>query len=122
MKNNLHKLVQGARETLFEGLTLLESVDDRSYSTRPATIETDSAGNHLRHCLEFFDCLIAGVTNGEVDYAARKRDRPVARDRVLGMLRLAETIDRLQSLSVPAAFGVAPSTLRFQAEAAACAP
>lgn len=174
MNNNLTRLVEGARQTLVEGLTLLESVDDRSYSARPSTIETDSAGNHLRHCLEFFDCLLAGLASGEVDYAARKRDRAVAHDRVLGMLRIAEMIDRLQSLerlsgderilvrceddeegrwtpstvsreleflrshtvhhyaliaiilrcqslAVPGAFGVAPSTLRFQAEATVCA-
>ena len=98
MENNLTRLVEGARQTLVEGLTLLESVDDRSYSARPVTIETDSAGNHLRHCLEFFDCLLGGLASGKVDYASRKRDRAVARDRVLGMLRIAEMIDRLQSI------------------------
>ena len=174
MKRNLTKLVQGARETLIEGLTLLESVDNQRYAARSVTLETDSAGSHMRHCLEFFDCFLSGLGEGAVDYTARKRDGAIARDRLLGMLRIAEVIDRLralerldadgpllvrgeddeqggwtsstparelqflrshtvhhyaliaiilrsQSLEVPAAFGVAPSTLRFQAEAVGCA-
>ena len=174
MKRNLTQLVQGARETLFEGLALLESVDDQCYAARSIALETDSAGSHMRHCLEFFECFLSGLGNRAVDYASRKRDRAIAQDRLLGMLRIAEMIDRLQmlerldaddrivvrgeddeqgcwtpstlgrelaflrshtvhhyalmaiilrsqSLEVPAAFGVAPSTLRFQAEATACA-
>ncbi len=174
MKRNLTKLVEAARETLFEGLALLQSVDDGSYAARPTALGTDSAGSHMRHCLEFFDCLLAGVDDLAVDYTARRRDDAIARDRLLGMLRIGEVVDRLrtlegfdadsrifvrgeddetgcwtpstigreleflrshtvhhyalmaiilrsQALEVPTAFGVAPSTLRYQAEATACA-
>ncbi len=98
MKTNLSKLVEATRETLIEGLTLLESVDNRSYSQRPMTIETDSAGNHVRHCLEFFHCFLAGVSGRAVDYAARERHRDIACDRLLGMLRIAEVIQQLRAL------------------------
>ena len=98
MKGNLSKLVEATRETLVEGLSLLESVDDRSYSARPEALETDSAGNHIRHCLEFFECFLAGINSREVDYAARKRRREIAQERLLGILQVAEVIDRLQAL------------------------
>lgn len=98
MKTNLSKLVEATRETLMEGLTLLESVDNKSYSERPMTIETDSAGNHVRHCLEFFDCFLAGVISRKVDYAARERHRLIARDRSRAMLRIAEVIGQLRGL------------------------
>ena len=174
MKGNFSKLIQATRGTLVEGLALLESVDDRSYSERLEALEIDSAGNHVRHCLEFFECFLDGLSRREVDYAARKRHREIAQERLLGMLQVAEVIDRLQaleqldaedqilvraeddeegywtpstlgreleflrshtvhhyaliaiilrahSLAVPAAFGVAPSTLRVRAARTTCA-
>lgn len=174
MRSTLDSLIESTRSTLLEGLELIESVDDEAYAAAPTQLETDSAGNHMRHCLEFFGCFLTGLSAGAVDYAARKRDRAVGRDRLLGMLRIAEVLDSLEQLrgedseaaiavraedelegawtpstlgreleflrshtvhhyalialilraheaQVPASFGVAPSTLRHQAEVAACA-
>ena len=87
MKSDLSKLLEGVRETLTAGLALLESVDDQRYAARPLILETDSAGNHMRHCLEFFECFFAGLGDGSVDYAARKRDSAIARNRLLPVSR-----------------------------------
>ncbi len=98
MRPTLDCLIESTRSTLLEGLSLIESIDDDAYALAPPLLETDSAGNHVRHCLEFFGCLLAGVSAGTVDYAARKRDRTVGRDRLLGMLRIAEAVEGLDNL------------------------
>lgn len=33
-----------------------------------------TVGAHVRHCLEFYQCLFAGIESGEVDYDARQRN------------------------------------------------
>jgi len=174
VKDTLQTLVESTKQTLLEGLTLIDSLDEAGYSATASSLGADSAGNHIRHYLEFFECFLDGLKIGAVDYASRRRDRAVGQDRLLGMLRTAETMERLDALrtldssapisvraeddtedawmpstlgreleflrshtvhhyglialivrmhgaTVPSTFGVAPSTLRFQAEAPACA-
>lgn len=174
MENSPNTLIDSTRSTLLEGLALIESVDDNSYATAPQSLQTNSAGNHLRHCLEFFECFLDGPHSEAVDYASRRRTLAVGEDRLLGMLRIAEVVERLDGLRpvgsntpvlvraedelgdvwtpstvgreleflrshtvhhyalialilrahqvhVASSFGVAPSTLRFQTEASACA-
>jgi hypothetical protein len=38
-------------------------------------------GGHLRHCLEFYTCLLDGLQTGRVDYDARRRDPRIEVDR-----------------------------------------
>jgi len=38
----------------------------------------DSAvGGHFRHCIDFYDCFLAGLPSGRIDYDARRRAREV---------------------------------------------
>lgn len=33
-----------------------------------------TVGGHVRHCIEFYQCLFAGIDSGEIDYDARSRN------------------------------------------------
>ncbi len=70
-----------------------------------------SIGQHFRHILEFFQCLQQGVSNGQVDYAARKRnllyeDNPsIAAEAFAAFPGLIEAYSEAYPISVCAEFG-----------------
>lgn len=72
---------------------LLMQLDENEY-VRPLDVFSGSSmGQHVRHILEFFQCLTAGIAQGEIDYDTRKRDRqiessPVYARQVLQQIKL----------------------------------
>jgi hypothetical protein len=70
----MHAIAKAAQEVLQQGLTLLAQVDEATYSTFVASPHRASLGQHYRHVLDHFLCLIAGVEAQEIDYDRRARD------------------------------------------------
>lgn len=70
-----------------------------------------SIGQHFRHILEFFQCLQQGIGDGQVDYAARKRnllyeDNPaLAAEAFHDFTKQIEVYPDTMPLSVCAEFG-----------------
>ena len=79
-------------------LEMLEKINNNIYTTPVVHLNHSSIGNHTRHIIELFQCLVNGYTAGEVDYVNRKRN-----------LRLEQEIqfainsihDLFQQLSLP---------------------
>jgi len=76
---------------------LVERLDDRTYSASPAGFEPHRAGGHMRHVLEFYDCFLAGLPSGYIDYAARRRDALLETSRDRAAARIGGIADRLRS-------------------------
>lgn len=53
---------------------LLEQFTPYDYRKPLDEYDGSSIGQHFRHILEFFQCLQQGIGDGQVDYAARKRN------------------------------------------------
>ncbi len=76
-----HSLISAVAEILRQGESLLQTLDDETY-TRALSQAFDSAvGGHYRHCLDHFQCLLDGIAAGDVNYDERRRDRRVETDR-----------------------------------------
>lgn len=58
-------------------------------------LEGGSIGQHLRHILEFYDCLLDGMRGGRVNYDRRRRDLRISNDRFFALQRMDEIIDQL---------------------------
>ncbi|MBU2915675.1 DinB family protein [Reichenbachiella agariperforans] len=62
-------------DNIFEQLTELLSVLDRQEYSQPVPLLNGATiGQHIRHTLEFFVCLMDGVEQGCVNYDQRQRD------------------------------------------------
>jgi hypothetical protein len=70
----MHPVAKAALEVLQQGLTLLAQVDEATYGTFVASPYRASLGQHYRHVLDHFSCLVAGVETLEIDYDRRARD------------------------------------------------
>lgn len=68
------QLIEAAQDVLLQGLGLLFGLGDRLYSRPVRAPFNASIGQHYRHVLEHFQCLIQGVRPGEIDYDARNRN------------------------------------------------
>ena len=85
---NRSPLIESAIEILRQGETLLQTLDDDTYTRRLPAVFTSAIGGHYRHCLDHFQCLLDGVAVGEVNYDHRRRDARIENDRAFA---LAET-------------------------------
>jgi hypothetical protein len=70
----MHAITKAAEEVLQQGLKLLAQVNEGTYSTVVASPYRASLGQHYRHVLDHFSCLVAGVETLEIDYDRRARD------------------------------------------------
>jgi uncharacterized damage-inducible protein DinB len=85
---NRSPLIDSAIEILRQGETLLQKLDDDTYTRRLPAVFTSAIGSHYRHCLDHFECLLDGVAEGAVNYDHRRRDPRIENDRDFA---LAET-------------------------------
>jgi len=70
-------LILAAEDVLRQGLALLDSVDDDSYTRKEEGPWGSSIGAHYRHVLDHFLCLIEGLRNLQVNYDHRARSRDI---------------------------------------------
>src|SRR2546428_3722278 len=82
---------------LRQALSLLNRLDDVTYSTSPNGFAPHRAGGHLRHIVEFYQCFLKGVETLHIDYDARPRDESIEQSRaaasaaIRSIIRLLET-------------------------------
>ena len=88
-------------ETLGQGLALLDAIDVEIYRRPGRGGPSGSIGNHIRHCLDVYSCLLRGMDTGRIDYGDRRRDDRIANDPMVAiehLLVVVEGLERLESL------------------------
>ncbi len=83
---------------LRQGAELVGQLDDERYMAHGPGFRHGSVGTHFRHCLDYYTCLLAGVSTGHVDYDARERDEQVEADRAHAAGRLGIVAQDLRAL------------------------
>lgn len=68
------ELVAAAQNVLLQAQNLMEHSTESQYAQVARSPFSASVGAHYRHVLEHFHCLMAGLSSGEVNYDARRRD------------------------------------------------
>jgi hypothetical protein len=110
-----HQLVlEDNADLLDQAASVLGAIDDAAYRHQVSLPGGQWIGGHVRHIVEFYECLVDGLCAGRVDYDARRRDpliemnRPAAierlhalRRRLLNQARLGE--DRVLWVAVEGA-------------------
>lgn len=100
---NRSPLIDSAVEILRQGEQLLQALDDEKYTRRLPAVFTSAIGGHYRHCLDHFQCLLAGVAGGEVNYDHRRRDTRIENDRASALAetrRLQEACARIPAVAL----------------------
>ena len=80
-------------------IELLDGLDDAVY-TGTTELRMSAIGGHVRHCLEFYFCLLEGLESGCVDYDSRRRDVAIETDRAYARELAATVIDRMRAVDL----------------------
>ncbi len=98
---------------LERALDLVGSVDEATYCGAVEGLTDGSIGDHIRHVVEAYECLLSGLATGHVDYDARRRDPAVATrptEAARAIRRVMAALGDLHTQSVPPALHVAWGT------------
>jgi hypothetical protein len=98
MKNNIYiKVVQQLTD-------LLEQLKPCEYQQSLAVLNGSSIGQHTRHIVEFYLCLLNGLSAGVVDYDARERNLLLENDLTFAtntLRNIENRIEAIQNLNEP---------------------
>ena len=90
-----------AGENIFflrQGIELIRRLDDDRYTACPGVPFRGGVGSQFRHCIDFYNSLLNGLTPGRVDYSARERDPRIETERDHAERCTEKLIDRLTAL------------------------
>ncbi len=80
---------------LEQAASVLGAIDDAAYRRQISLPGGQWIGGHVRHIVEFYECLVDGLYSGRVDYDARRRDPLIEMSRRVAIERLHALRERL---------------------------
>lgn len=87
------RLSQATSSILDQVAFVIEQIKEEDY-TKPVDVFNNSTiGQHFRHTLEFFQCLMEGYEKGTVSYDKRNHDKRIETDKVLALSLINRTRD-----------------------------
>ena len=86
---------EGTRKMAVQIENLLEQLGKSIYTQRLKVFRGSSLGQHFRHILDFYNCLLKGIHIGEVDYAKRERDIGVEEDPQIARIAFKKVLQEL---------------------------
>jgi uncharacterized damage-inducible protein DinB len=89
-------LVIAAKDVLEQGLGLLGHIEGK-YSAVAASPFNASIGQHYRHVLEHFQCLLQGAASGEVNYDSRQRNPRIETETAYAGAATREVLQQIEN-------------------------
>ncbi len=90
------KTLSQKTETLLNELhQLVEKLSDEYFVKQIPELHYASIGQHLRHILEFFQCLIQSQETQKLDYDARKRNLLIENNRLVCLEVIQEILENI---------------------------
>lgn len=72
------EIVSVINKNLGNAITLIDTISEDTYIDNTVGPYYSSIGSHVRHALDFFDCVINGIQSNNIDLTARKRDEVIS--------------------------------------------
>lgn len=73
-------MIHTNQQTLSEFAKVLFHLENEVYSTPCILLSNATIGQHTRHIIELYQCLLNGYAGAEVNYDKRKRDKRIELD------------------------------------------
>ncbi len=67
-------IISSINHNLNSAIALLDAINLETYCDTSVGPYYSSIGSHIRHTLDFFDCIINGLDTNDIDLTRRKRD------------------------------------------------
>lgn len=102
--------IKGTKIITDQIINILKQIDTEEYCRSLELFNGSSLGQHFRHILDFYNCLLNGFTTGIIDYALRDREANIENDTtaaIQAFLIINQKVEQLneqQTLQVKADF------------------
>lgn len=85
----------------FQQLTeVLDQITAEQYKTASENLSGASVGQHTRHIIELFQCLLSGYTTGRICYDERKRDANIETDPLFAKQLLSDISSSIEQKNI----------------------
>lgn len=86
---------------IFDDLnSILNQIEFKDYNQNLSILSNNSIGNHIRHILELFECLIESKENGMLNYDNRKRCSRTEDDKEFALKKLQKINAEIEKLDL----------------------
>lgn len=76
---------------------LIQKLNDQSYGENTALMLGSSIGKHVRHLLEFYECLLNGYEKGIINYDLRQRNERIEKDRFYTLELITQITEKIRT-------------------------
>lgn len=94
----INKVIEGV---ILELRGILEQISAEDYTMSCYNLSGASIGQHVRHSIELFQCLLQGYDTGIVNYEKRKRDIRIETDKDFAIEALENITREMQKIDKP---------------------
>ena len=89
-----------SKKQLFELKSILNQIKDSDYSKILVVLENGTLGRHVRHILEFYECLFISNSGDTVCYDDRKRNLLLEENVRFACDYIDEIVDRIEQVDI----------------------
>ena len=84
---------------LEQGAQLIRGLGDEAFASSTENPYRGGVGAQFRHCLDFYDCFLAGIGGGAIDYNRRQREPRLETDRQHTLAKMESICQALGQLT-----------------------
>ncbi|MCB0658262.1 MAG: hypothetical protein KDC57_19095 [Saprospiraceae bacterium] len=90
------KIIQAAQSVLQDALIYLRQIDRNTYTQNIPLLSDSTIGQHTRHFIEFYQCLLSQSGDGTINYDLRRREKTIEEDPGVAAQQIIEIMLQLQ--------------------------
>lgn len=94
----MNSILKASIATLEKSKSLLNALTDEQLADRSVAPYYSCVGSHLRHVLDFYDCVLNDINKNTVDLTIRTRDERIATECQYATQNVDRIIDKIKSL------------------------
>ena len=95
-------LIQASEEVLNQAKFYLEQISASEYTQPIPLLSGSTIGQHTRHFIEFYQCLLAQVNKKEINYCLRNRDLEIESSSIVALQHIDVIINEVDRLDLDA--------------------
>ena len=93
-------LLNPIKQDLFRLCWLIDELDDSTYIQSLPLISGATIGQHVRHMLEFYGCILLDMKAGLICYDNRKRDLRIETERTVAFATVEKLVETLEEILI----------------------
>ncbi len=84
--------IQTIKNNIEQNIALLNQINDEVLTTHYKVLGQSTIGQHLRHIIEFYNCLLDGYTSKTINYDNRKRELAIENNTIIAIQKLKHIV------------------------------